>query len=673
MLDSLQTATQTPDLVSQAPAAARARADGLFENGADADFERILERAERQRSEMRREWADREEEAVLSRREELARAERRKADSAANEAEAEARRAAAEAREAEEAELSADPQAQAEAPRTFRPARLPARTLAFAKIEAETSLPGGFRARVSGELLLTGNLEKGARGVSFGGQSPAGLLKGALESLGSNLELFSLKEGGAEALQSVLLASGMDVQQVADVTAQLFGAGQEADLNGVLRALAGGVDASLTSRGPLGGLTATSEGLNSLGQFLLGLGLSPETVKAVTSGIEPGSILPAATLRSLISGGTSAENLSPLLGEGDLNFLALALQSMGAGPEAAEGLGLMLDGKGGAVSVGDLLTFLETLERPAGAPESQPSPAKAAKDIQTVLANLKSDSELVKAPVFNEILLKLSLLGDRQLDRGFYELSPALQALRGGLGQAAGGGSRPFENGGGDSREERRGREERRVMANATGNAAEAASRGASAASSGAFAAALDSGSVGLASRETLVRELRDKLVYSARRGVRRLRMNLAPESLGGLDVELRVRGSAVTANIRADTLEAYRALEGEVKALRDELAEAGLELKLTLTFAGDGDGREGTDPSGAFYAGDGSRHELGGRGWHGPGRGGARGEGAGELRGEGAPGDADGAGPEDISPPGAVKPPETQGVYAGSLLQAVV
>ncbi|MDR1040943.1 MAG: flagellar hook-length control protein FliK [Deltaproteobacteria bacterium] len=645
-MESLQAASQIADYAATAVASAGTRAEANFESGANGDFERMLERAERYRDEMRREWEARDMDAELDRKAEEERAERRREASRAD-AEAEARRQADEAAEAAKGD------GQAGNPYAFGERRVRGKSFAFARIQAETTYPGGFKSRVSGELLLSGSQESGAEGVMFGRGSPAGLLAEALKGLGTNLGLSKLGEGGAEALGNVLLASGLDPSQVSDIKARLFVEGGEAEMNAVLRALAAGMDASLATQGPLGGLTATPDGLNSLGQFLLGLGFSPEAVKSVTAGIEPGSVLPASTLAGLITGGISGEGLAASLTEGDLSYLALALQSMGAGAEAEDGLSLMLEMKGGAVSVGDLLSFLETLEKPTEPSFIQISPKAAAKDIQTVLQNLTQDTDLVKAPVFNEIILKLSALGDRQLDRSFYELSPALQALRGGLGAAAGGeGGRPFENGGGDDRGDRRGREEQRVMAAAASAAGPTAAGGAAAAESGAFAAALSDSDVGRSSRETLVRELRDKLSYSARRGVRRLRMSLSPESLGGLDIELKVKGSKVAANIKADSLEAYRALEAEVRTLREELAAEGLELKLTVSYDGGASGGS----EGAFYARDGRRYGMDG------------GESSWTAEGDGASTD-----PEEISPADAGAVPEAQGTYAGSLLQAVV
>ena len=115
------------------------------------------------------------------------------------------------------------------------------------------------------------------------------------------------------------------------------------------------------------------------------------------------------------------------------------------------------------------------------------------------------------------------------------------------------------------------------------------AQSGSSSPVSGAFAGSLYDEVAGYSSSDSLARQISQKLVYSARRGVRRLKMDLSPESLGRLSVELRVQGNKLAANIQADSAEAYQALESEVMALKDALAQEGIELKLTLSYAGSG------------------------------------------------------------------------------------
>jgi hypothetical protein len=327
----------------------------------------------------------------------------------------------------------------------------------------------------------------------------------------------------------------------------------------------------------------------------MGLGLSAETVKAVTSEMEIGAIIQVSTLQEIVSGG-SADNLSKMLNEGDLNFLALALQSMGATPEAMGNLSMLLEENNGAVSLGGLLEFLKTLEKPA----AELNLNLAYDNMRDIVMKVESTSEVVKAPVFNEILLKLSLLGDRELDRNFYDLSPALQALRGGLSGIRGDASSTgdFNSAGRDGHEDRREREERRLMNSSYG-------QNGSTTVAGAFAGSVYDDVASYSSQDSLARQLSQKLLYSSRRGIRRLKMNLSTESLGQLSVELKVSGNKLTANIMAESLEAYKALEKEVMALRDSLGAEGIELKLTLSYSGSGD-------SGKFFAGDGKEYSLG-------------------------------------------------------------
>jgi flagellar hook-length control protein FliK len=91
----------------------------------------------------------------------------------------------------------------------------------------------------------------------------------------------------------------------------------------------------------------------------------------------------------------------------------------------------------------------------------------------------------------------------------------------------------------------------------------------------------------GYGARESLARQISQKLIYSARRGLHRLKMDLDPESLGHLDVELKVKGDKLTANIKAESLEAYEALEKDVSALKESLGLAGLKLSLSLSYDG--------------------------------------------------------------------------------------
>jgi hypothetical protein len=241
-------------------------------------------------------------------------------------------------------------------------------------------------------------------------------------------------------------------------------------------------------------------------------------------------------------------------------------------------LSLLLTQNEGQISLDNFLGFLASIEQPM--PSFSPTPVTA-KEMQNFLSQITRNDELVKTPVFNEILLKLGGLGDREITEEFRELSPALQALRGGISgirEAEQQRSGFNSNGrGSDSRE----REERRMAY--SGIHSDALASGAGITASSSFNEELQ----GYGARESLARQLNQKLIYSVKQGIHHLKMNLDPESLGRLDVELKVKGEKLTAHIRAENIEAYEALEKEVTALKESLAEAGLDLNLTLSFDG--------------------------------------------------------------------------------------
>ncbi|MDR2459705.1 MAG: flagellar hook-length control protein FliK [Deltaproteobacteria bacterium] len=451
--------------------------------------------------------------------------------------------------------------------------------LAFAMVQTETNLPGAFKAKVSRELLLTNNQLTGAQGVLMGQKSALGLLTDALNGADTNLELFSLTldSESLSSLENLLLSSGLETEKINEILGSLLDSGPQIALKDLIKTLQG-ADTGEALLG--GGMVATEDGLNNLGQFLLGLGMSLETVKGLTTGIEPGAALTASTLRDFLTQAADSSGLDTLLGEGDLNFLALALESMGAGTKTINGINMLMDANNGNVTLGDLLNLLSSMEKPV-----TQSPNQVALDIQTLISKIKTEAELVKAPVFNEIIMKLSLLGDRELDKNFYELSPALQALRGGISGAkegvnTGGGEYPGHGG----KEDRREREERRLAATSL-NAVEATSKG----QAGAFSSSLYDEVAQSSYRDAIAKQIRDKLVYSSRRGIRRIKMSLSPEELGDLDIELKVKGSLLTANIKTQSMEAYKALEAEMEDLRSSLAKEGIELKLTITYEGSG------------------------------------------------------------------------------------
>ncbi|MDR2200115.1 MAG: flagellar hook-length control protein FliK [Deltaproteobacteria bacterium] len=555
-----------------------------FEEGAHGDFQRILESAESHRRETAKDLRRHAEDEKAHLRDETRARERRREADKAGEDEADA--SAAERVEEEDAESrgakEADDPLAGPGFYKFKADRKRGRMLSYATLNAEMNLPGGFKRRLSSSLILTGVPESGKNGLALvDGQSPVSILKDALEALNTSAELGSLDKDALGSISNILLESGVSQEETERLLSGLVGEDGRIQMKDLVKVLSQAQD-WLAVNGQTAvteGLTATGDGLNSLGQFLMGLGLSPETIKAVTSDMEIGAIIQVGTLQEIISEGGLA-NLNKSISEGDLSFLALALQSMGADRSALGGLDSLLRENKGQVPLSSLLDFLKTLEKPG----LQTDAGAVLSDLQNVIRKVESSVEMTKPPVFNEILLKLSLLGDRELDKNFFELSPALQALRGGLsgirGDSASQGD--FNSQGGNQGEDRREREERRMIARSAYPGA------ASGTVAGAFSGSLYEEVAGYSASDSLARQLGQKLVYSSRRGVKFLKMNLAPESLGELAIELKVRGKTVTANIQADSLEAYQALEKEVLALKAELASAGLDLKLTLNYQGE-------------------------------------------------------------------------------------
>jgi hypothetical protein len=597
MLDSLLTQSTATDYKATT-GELNARAVQAFESGANDDFQRILDSAEAVRQEYHRESIRQELDKVAERRRTLDR-EALKQKEARDDAREDAEEDSASGESSGTSDHKESEKVE-ENPYRFQAKRTRGRTLTFGTLVAEMTLPGGFKRQLQNSLLLTGVAESGQNAMKLNeGDSPVSILKDALEGMDLSAALTSVDGSAISNLADILAQSGVGEEEAQGLLEGLVGEDGKIEMLNLLKVLTQAQD-HLSVNGAstdASGLMATTEGLSSLGQFLMGLGLSPETVKAVTSEMEVGAIIQASTLQEIIAADGQA-SLSLNISEGNLNFLALALESMGASATDLGNLSLLLEESEGDLNLGKLLDFLATLEKP----KTQVNLASVAENIQDLLLKVENTQEVVKAPVFNEILLKLSLLGDRELDKNFFELSPALQALRGGLSGIRGDaqGSGDFNHTGGNNKEDRREREERRLM---SASLPQGQNGGAL---SGAFTGSLYDEVAGYSSQDTIAKQLKDKLIYSARRGVRRLKMNLSPESLGQLSIELKVSGNKLTANIQADSLEAYRALEKEVMALRDSLSADGIELKMTLSYAGADQDEK------SFFASDGQEYQFG-------------------------------------------------------------
>ncbi|MDR0882576.1 MAG: flagellar hook-length control protein FliK [Candidatus Adiutrix sp.] len=436
-------------------------------------------------------------------------------------------------------------------------------------------LPSSYKKQVGLALLAQGRQGSAADSMLAGAHlmdcsSPVEALKGLLNSLKGELKTLSLDKEALPALSQVLADSGMDNDSLQSFMAELTAGGLTLD-NIAFR-----LDKLNGHLGTAGGLTATEDGLPALGQFFSSLGASSEIVEAVTSGFKPGDPLTAADLRNIIGSGDDGF-LAPCLSEADAGNLSALLRSMGANQNQLDHLSAMLRQSRGQLSMSEFLSFVEDMEK---AP-AQPVTSAQLEQIQTILSNVARDQEMAKTPVFDEILTKMQLLGDREIDDQFLKMSPALQALRGGLSGMA---QSEAQTGGGQSglggQHSRRGDGQEQEPYRQALQSAQP--------SETSPAAALETAETlqGYGGQESLARQISQKIVYSHRRGLSRLKMKLNPENMGRLDIELKVKDDQLVAHIRAESREAYQALSGEIADLKKALAEAGLEIAdLTVAF----------------------------------------------------------------------------------------
>jgi hypothetical protein len=554
-----------------------------FEAGYQGDFERVLERSRQNREAMETDLA-RNRQELREARKELEEGLRTKREDLEAELKKRSQRVQEYQRELESAVQGEDGQEEAAA-ESFAADRVSKRTALASLVVAGSSLPTGFKRQIGASLMASGRTDNAVNGYLLtGGGRPTAFLKDTLEKLGALGQSWKLDKEALPELESLFIESRTPAEEAAGLIAALSEG--PLTLDNVLRTVSKADDlAAQTATDDSGGqsgaeglklLTATPGGLNNLGQFLASLGLSTEVVKAATS-FTPGQSFSSQDLREILSQNGSDAILAPLLADSDLVSLVEALKAMGADQNSLGQLSTFLAVNQGQATLDDLLGLLAFTEQPG---PLTPDPRKVADQIQNLLSQTRNESELVKAPLFNEIVMKMALLGDRQVSDDFADLSPALQALRGGISVWRQESDGDFERGGG-RRDQGRERQERLLAQG--GLKAQSLGWGLEQPQFEAPAAAETAGYAG----ETLARQIGQKLVYSARRGVHRLRMNLDPESLGRLDVELKVKGDKLTAFIKAESLEAYEALEKEMSSLKDNLAQAGLDLEMTLSYDG--------------------------------------------------------------------------------------
>lgn len=454
---------------------------------------------------------------------------------------------------------------------SFRRASQAAETLDLVK----SGFPSTYQKQLGVGMMVMGHsgLSSMMAGASLMNcDSSAEALREIFGSLGAARAHLKLDRGALGDLGQVLADSGLGDEEIDAFLSGIDGGGLTVEeIYARLEKL------DLKAEGGNNGLTATEGGLSSLGQFLSGLGVSPEAVNSLTSGFMPGDRVAVADLRQIL-GGSDEQLTAPCLDQASINSLASTLKSMGLGQSDLNGLSNLLARNNGQMSLGDVLNFLEGVEN---------TPAKTLagdemKLVKNILDNISREQELVKMPVFDETLVKLRALGDREIDDDFMRLSPALQALRGGVsgsdqnaafgGQSGHGGQRHGQDGRHDGQEHKE--QFQRTLSAAGGDSAPAAA-------SEAVETVQSYGG-----QESLVRQIAQKIAYSRRRGVHRLKMNLNPVDMGRLEIELKVQGDQLVAHIRAENRETYDALAGEVESLKTALAESGLEISnLTLAF----------------------------------------------------------------------------------------
>ncbi len=433
---------------------------------------------------------------------------------------------------------------------------------------AQAHLPESYKSQLGMSLMALGREGSSLNSMSAGADlmgchTSLDALKGIVDSLGGEGALLQLDEDALPALGEILADSGFDNESINEFISDL--AGGEMTVDDLQLALT-----KLENNMPTGGaLKATTEGLPAFGQFLSSLGASSEIVKQVTSSFQPGDSITSEDLRQIFNSDNSGF-LNGQMSDGDLDNLFQSLKSMGLNDRDLKSLFNVLKQGQGHTSINDFLNALGSLEK-------TPANGIAAGDmdlIKTVMQNISREDEMAKTPVFNETLTKLQALGDREIDDRFMKMSPALQALRGGFtgGEMDLGGQGGFGGQGRNAQEERS-----QIMQNIH-------TQGVS------FAAQVEAAESvqNFGGQESLARQISQKMVYSQRRGLNRLKMKLNPENLGALDIELRMKGDKLTANLKAASQEAFDALAGEMGSLKDALAESGLDVNnLSLSYNG--------------------------------------------------------------------------------------
>ena len=453
----------------------------------------------------------------------------------------------------------------------------------------QASLPDAFKNQLGRGLLALGEDGFGQNSMATGAallgvNSPSEALKNILGSMGAGLSNLKLDKNALPQLGKMLADSGLEEDKLNEALSELAALGQgDLAMDDVLRFMQK-YTVDLNNRGDGGGLIATEDGLPAMGQFFMSLGLSPEVAKNVTTAFKPGDAVTAADLRAIIAG-AGDNTLAPCLSEADISNLKGMLESMGANARDMQNLWDQLAQTKGTLSLEGFLKFVDGV----GTGQQDTLSQAQLGDLKTVLDSIHRDQEVQKAMNFDETMLKLGLLGDREVDDNFKDMSPALQALRGGfaqmkesIGSQAGGN---FGQGSGQGQKEEQ-REHHRNMLNTQINSHNQGTT--------VFAAhdlAQDVQSYG--GQESLARQISQKMIYSVRQGIHRLKMNLNPVEMGQLNIELKVKGDKLTAHITAENEETYKALSDEIDSLKEALGQSGIEIaNMTISYDNQDSGR---------------------------------------------------------------------------------
>lgn len=423
----------------------------------------------------------------------------------------------------------------------------------------EAALPNTYKKQLGLEVLsrpgaAPSSLKLGAElmDCATGGQA----LKGVLASLGGERSVLKLDKEALPELTALLEESGLEQSDISDLIGDLMASDMDIDQ------LFYQLEKYDLSGSAGGGLKATATGLSSMAQFFKSLGASPETVSRLTSSFELGQSVTAEALQQIVG---DDPQLSTNISQGDMESLRTFLRSMGASQQDLRSLANLFQQNGGQMSLNELFGFIENMRS---------APAEALTDkqlerVKNILNKISREQELAKTPVFDETLTKLQMLGDQEIDGEFMKMSPALQALRGGLtAQSLNNSFGGYSGQNGHNSQEEQAQEHYRQVLHATN-------------SESTPTAAIDTVETAQSygGQETLARQISQKIIYSHRRGLHRLKMNLNPANLGQVDIELKVEGERLTAHLRLENRDSFQAVAEDIESLKQALTDSGIEL----------------------------------------------------------------------------------------------